>query len=678
MANSAKSGRTENLTSEPKISTTTNEIQLQTETSVQEQLQTLNSNVSKYAGRLRHFIEIWKEITTDQVIISWLKGYKIPFDIPPKQFHIPKERGMSKIECQNTKRCVDKLLKMGAISKCKPVKDQFISSIFLVPKPDGSHRLILNLKNLNKFITPQHFKMEDRKTVLNLISHKCFMATVDLKDAYLLIPIDKNYKKYLRFQFNNQLYEYCCLPFGLCTAPLVFTKIIRPIVANLRSKGFLSVVYIDDFLLLGDTFQDCKKNIKTTCKLLERLGFIIGKSKSKMVPSTSCKFLGFLYDSVGMKIQLTIERKLKVLNMIRKLKKQSVIKIREFAQFLGVLVSICPAMKYAWLYTKLLEREKFLTLRKNQGDYDQVLTITAELRIDLHWWETKIMTSSNPIKQDGYVLEIFSDASLSGWGAVTNDNKSHGFWSENEKKFHINRLELLAAFFGLKCFAKNLRDCNILLRIDNTTAVSYINRMGGIRFTELNGQARQLWQWCEDRNIFIFASYIKSADNLEADVESRRNRTETEWELADFAFKQVVQQFGQPQIDLFASRMNAKCKTFVSWGPDPEAYAVDAFTLRWQALSFYAFPPFSIIARVLRKIINDEAEGIVVVPLWPAQPWYPMFTSLLIAEPVYFPPSSNLLFSPDRQQHLLSTKLTLVAAKLSGKPTSKKEFQMRQ
>ena len=66
-------------------------------------------------------------------------------------------------------------------------------------------------------------------------------------------------------------------------------------------------------------------------------------------------------------------------------------------------------------------------------------------------------------------LEIFTDASLSGWGAYCNRVKTHGHWNETEGKYDINQLELLAVLFGLKCFANELKNSDILLRVDNTT-----------------------------------------------------------------------------------------------------------------------------------------------------------------------------------------------------------------
>lgn len=105
-----------------------------------------------------------------------------------------------------------------------------------------------------------------------------------------------------------------------------------------------------------------------------------------------------------------------------------------------------------------------------------------------------------------------------------------------------------------------------------------------------------------------------------ADKESRRLPKETKWGLAPWAFEKIIKNFGKMNIDLFASNLNAKCKDYVSWKKDPDAIAADAFTLNWSSYKFYAFPPFSLILKPLRKIIQDKAEGAVVVLYWPTQP----------------------------------------------------------
>jgi len=138
--------------------------------------------------------------------------------------------------------------------------------------------------------------------------------------------------------------------------------------------------------------------------------------------------------------------------------------------------------------------------------------------------------------------------------------------------------------------------------------------MGGVRFRKFSELARSIWKWCEEHDISIFASYITSKDNVEADIESRRTNKETEFELSDVAFRQIVKKFGYPVINLFTSRINTKCKGYISWSRDPDSITVDAFTINWNNFFFYAFPPFIIITRVLQKIKAERVEGIVVVP----------------------------------------------------------------
>ena len=177
-----------------------------------------------------------------------------------------------------------------------------------------------------------------------------------------------------------------------------------------------------------------------------------------------------------------------------------------------------------------------------------------------------------------FTLEIVSDASSIGWGAASGVESIGGSWREDERSCHINYLELLAAYFGLKSFANKVTNCHILLRIDNTTAIAYINRMGGVQYPHPNEIARRIWTWCEKRQIFLFASDIASFKNIETDTESRN--IDIEWELHSTAFNTIVSKFGEPEMDIFASRTNAKCKKYISWKRDPYVFNVDAFTIK--------------------------------------------------------------------------------------------------
>ena len=206
------------------------------------------------------------------------------------------------------------------------------------------------------------------------------------------------------------------------------------------------------------------------------------------------------------------------------------------------------------------------------------------------------------------------------------------------------------------------------MKIDNSTAIAYINKMGGTKYQQLNDVAYDIWASCELRRLWIFATYIPSKENTEADMASRVDNIDIEWELSPQAFREIWNRFGEMEVDLFATRKNSKCKYFCSWHKDPEALCIDAFTFKWDSLNFFAFPPFSLILRTLRKIQIDQACGVLVVPDWRAQPWYPLWLSMLQSPPIFFQPAADLLIAPCRSiQHPLAGKLTLMAGRLSGK-----------
>lgn len=136
------------------------------------------------------------------------------------------------------------LLSKVSITATSPSADQFLSQFFLIEKTSGGMRFILNLKDLNYFLSPPHFQLEDWRMVIQLMVQDSWMATIDLEDAYLLVPISPRSRRFLRFQWRSVTYEFAALPFGLSTAPYIFTKILKPVLARLRNEGFCSVVYL--------------------------------------------------------------------------------------------------------------------------------------------------------------------------------------------------------------------------------------------------------------------------------------------------------------------------------------------------------------------------------------------------------------------------------------------------
>ena len=198
-----------------------------------------------------------------------------------------------------------------------------------------------------------------------------------------------------------------------------------------------------------------------------------------------------------------------------------------------------------------------------------------------------------------------------------------GNWTY-ESLHHINYLEMYAILLALKTFATDKSHTHIRIMTDNSTAVSVINHMGTSHSHSCNSMAKKIWEWCIERNIWLSVAHIPGKDNFVADFESRRNQKEAEWMLSKASLQDALNELGfMPEIDLFASRINTQFKKYVSYKPDPSALAIDAFTLDWSKLMFYAFPPFSVIPAVLSKIVADEAMGVCILPDWPTQGWYP-------------------------------------------------------
>lgn len=198
------------------------------------------------------------------------------------------------------------------------------------------------------------------------------------------------------------------------------------------------------------------------------------------------------------------------------------------------------------------------------------------------------MRSIHPSPPD---CELFTDACLTGWGASMGAVKTGGHWAHVELD-HINSLELKGILLGLQSLCKDRTGSHIRLHSNNATAVACINRCGSMRPT-LQALTEQIFEWAASRGISLSAAHVQGVSNVIADMESRVSKMDSEWML------QLCQRFYTPEIDLFATRINAQLPAFVSWKPDPSAMDINAFTLDWDGKSLYAFPPFSVISRAL-------------------------------------------------------------------------------
>jgi hypothetical protein len=163
-------------------------------------------------------------------------------------------------------------------------------------------------KKLNKPVNTEHFKMEGIHMLKDLLRTGDWMAKIDLKDAYVMIPIAQEDRDFLNFQWKNQTYQFNCLPFRFSSAPWVFTKTTRPVVAILREMGLCMIIYIDDTFVMPETETLLKDHITAVIYLLENLGFVINHPKSELNPTEEMEFIGFTVNSTRMELKLPGEK----------------------------------------------------------------------------------------------------------------------------------------------------------------------------------------------------------------------------------------------------------------------------------------------------------------------------------------------------------------------------------
>ena len=245
---------------------------------------------------------------------------------------------------------------------------------------------MINLKALNQFLQPQHFKMEGIHTLRDIVKPGDWLAKVDLKDAFFTIPIHQPHRKYLRFSFQGEAYQFNCLPFGLTSAPWVFTKNLKPAVALLRELGVRLVVYTDDILILAEAKEALRNQVEALVYLLEVLGFIINQKKSIMSPTQSLDFLGLTINTISMVISLPAEKLKKIRAEARKMAQE--VSARGLARLLGKMNATTPVLPVAPLFCRHLQRNLSQALNSSAQSYETQVSLSPESREELVWWDT--------------------------------------------------------------------------------------------------------------------------------------------------------------------------------------------------------------------------------------------------------------------------------------------------
>uniref|UniRef100_A0AAV2IU46 ribonuclease H n=1 Tax=Knipowitschia caucasica TaxID=637954 RepID=A0AAV2IU46_KNICA len=611
----------------------------------------MTSRVPAPVPPLTDFYDIWKE----QGLLSdvWLektlrRGYALQFFRKPPPFRgVRAVRSQVRGSTEALEAEVSSLLSRGAAVEVDPqdATRGLYSPYFLVPKKSGGVRPILDLRVLNECISKRQFRMLSTRQLLECVREGDWMTSIDLTDAYFHVSIVPEHRRFLRFAVGERNYEYCRLPFGYALAPRTFSKCVEAALEPIRRAGVRILTYIDDWLILAPSREVAVSHTQWVLSHIQRLGFVVNREKSKLQPAQRMIYLGLQLDSVIFRAALSVDRRTNITRLAREVLAGPRVPARRLRSLLGMMAAAHAVVRLGLLHMRNFQRW-FSRLRLHPSrDGGRLIWVPQGAASDIRFWLTP------GLLRDGVTLacavshaEVFTDASLEGWGGVLGQSSVGGCWSDSAR--HINLLEMEAVHRVLLHFAPQLQGRHVMVRSDNTTVVSYLNRQGGTRSPALHRMATVTLLWAALHLLSLRARHVPGVRNVGADRMSRGGPLQDEWGLAPRVAAEIWRRFGRPVVDLFASAENAQCPSwFALRAADEPPLGVDALAhYPWPGGLLYAFPPVRLLPVLLRRIEQERRRSVILVaPDSPHARWFPFLRGMAVMEPWALPDEPGAL-----------------------------------
>eukprot|EP00792_Barthelona_sp_PAP020_P009674 TRINITY_DN3313_c0_g1_i3.p1 TRINITY_DN3313_c0_g1~~TRINITY_DN3313_c0_g1_i3.p1 ORF type:complete len:968 (-),score=40.03 TRINITY_DN3313_c0_g1_i3:525-3428(-) len=395
--------------------------------------------------------------------------------------------------------------------------------VFFVEKSDGlTLRPIFDYRQTNSRAPIYPFGYEPISQLI--LSKMNFACSLDLKDGYHHLRMNRKYKHLTVLEFNGDLYEPLLLPFGLATAPVYFSSFMASIIRDLRRNDVIISFYLDDVIILGRTREECLRNLNLTREKFKELGLTINEEKSDMEPRTSIIFRGWklAFKNDSAYIAITEKKIKKIMNTIKELR---------VGRKLKALQSLNGQVEFAFLFHKNLFKERLEVSGALKGypsgNPNMKVKLSPEFMRTLETLEEKILrTRLEPVDLPRENLIISTDASLEGAGI-------HIFNTGETIKLDLNmdsRIEVLETKTILRAIEyllerELLHEGQLLhLYCDNSAAIGAIR--GKAKNKTIAKLAKQIYQLAEDNRFYLTVEYIESKTNIAADAISRNEKME--------------------------------------------------------------------------------------------------------------------------------------------------------
>ena len=593
----------------------------------------LGTNEPIVKGRLRSCIEFWRKIDANPEVLDIIQfGYKLPFiESPPCLFS--KNNKSALLHSDFVSEAISDLItKNLVIEHHEP--PFVVNPLSVSIQSSGKKRLILDLRLVNKFLWKDKIKFEDWNDALKYFHKDDFMFTFDLKSGYHHVDIFPDHYKYLGFSWPMngvvRYFTFTVLPFGLTSAPYIFTKCLRPLLKHGRGKGLFVVLYLDDGWGRESSRDDCEKAAVSVKSDLIASGLVPNKEKSVWCPTQIVDWLGLSWNSIEGSLSVTQRRVKDIKSNIQRLQEElSLVTVRKLASFAGKIVSLAPVVgKIAQLKTRFLHME---IVKRAHWDYAFVLKSKSEVIDEIFFWKSEIEALNKRMLFEYSLPQVlvYTDASNSGcgaWGAQLNFGKMefHQNWNELEKFKSSTWRELKGVSLAIGAFASQLRGKTVKVCTDNQGVVSVVQKDSMVQ--ELQVLSLHLFNFCRSQNIDLRIQWVPREENVRADLLSRQEDWD-DWGISHEFFSFVDGRWGPHTVDRFADNFNAKLPKFNSRYWCPGSSLVDAFTVSWHGENNWLVPPIYLVGDTIKHLHVSHASGTLVVPEWPSAVFYPLLFS---------------------------------------------------
>ena len=287
-------------------------------------------------GRLQPFWQTWARLGANSRVVSILKeGYVLPFKLKPPLVRHPLI--VSGYANPNRNKFLREAVQNLVDKKAVEMVRAFFNRLLIVPKLNQKWRPVLDLSALNKFLSVKTFKMETPETIRVSLQQGEWVTSLDFSDVYFHIPIHSGSRKYLRFHFQNQSYQFRALPFGLSTAPMEFTCVVKEVKLMAQSRGIRIHQYLDDWLIRAPTKESCHQGTQSLLSLCQELGWVVNLQKSELEPKQVFKFVGYQYDLSHGLVKPTQNRWESILQKVHSIMASQECRVRNSMSQIGLL-----------------------------------------------------------------------------------------------------------------------------------------------------------------------------------------------------------------------------------------------------------------------------------------------------------------------------------------------------